>query len=106
MIEIPYRQGHLDESADDRLSQEEGCWRELPVLACLGGVSLDQRLRDSVQNLPVLAYDETLAALQNLASQFDVDDETHLVCQYLAANEYGTIDELYRATAHGGPKVR
>jgi hypothetical protein len=54
----------------------------------------------------VLADDETLAALQNLASQFDVDDETHLVCQYLAANEDGTIDELYRATAHGGPKVR
>jgi hypothetical protein len=80
VVEVPHREGHLQELADSALSQQEGFWLELPVLACLG-----------TERAPTLDY--------------DIDEETRLVCKYLRAFEDGSIDELYKATGGGGPKV-
>jgi len=82
IVEIPDRIGHLDEAPADTLSQDDGLWKELPVLASIG-------------------------TLQRPADAFDLDGEnTRLVCKYLKSYQDGTIDELYTSNGggYGGPK--
>ena len=81
LVEIPDRNGHLDEPVADALSQGEGLWQELPVIACVG-------------------------QLIHPSALFDLDDETRLVCKYLHADKEKTIDELYSGRGGTAEKVR
>lgn len=78
VVEVPFRSGHLNEP-HDALSQEEGLWQELPVLACLG-------------------------SMVSPPGQLDIDTDTKLVCKYLRAYQDNTIDEFYQTDVRG-PKV-
>jgi hypothetical protein len=67
LIEIPDRAGHLDELIPT--SPEESLWLELPVVACLGHE-------------------------QTPSNEFELNEDTKLVCTYLKALHDGKIDTL------------